>query len=69
MPKSPRSTLKRPGRRGVQERLPDRFGATSIQALEHHRNLDRVVLAKADLFAPMRVEQALAVEVESGQSA
>ena len=48
----------------VQEGFPDRLRLTPIEPLEHHRDLQHVVGAQANLFAPMRIQQAARVEVD-----
>ena len=48
----------------VHERPPHRLRLAARQALEHHRDAQDVAGAKADLLAPVRVDQVLGAEVD-----
>ena len=56
--------IPRRSRDPIEERAPDRLGLLLIEALEDHRNRDDTTWRKDDLFAPMRVEERLAIEFE-----
>src|SRR5215203_4285241 len=52
----------RRGCQPIEERAPGGLRLLLIEALEHHRDVEDIPRAEGDLFAPMRVEQRLAVE-------
>src|SRR5450631_1494467 len=50
--------------RPIEERLPRIDGLAVVEPMTHHRKLKRVFRLDLDAFAPVRIEQAVAIETD-----